>query len=58
LDLKGRKTDHGENCIRMNLIVCILHPILIIRVIKSRRIRWTGQGFGWEAGREETTRKT
>jgi hypothetical protein len=23
----------------------------IVRVIKSRRMRWTGQGFGWEAGR-------
>jgi hypothetical protein len=42
----------------------------IVRVIKSRRMRWTGhvarmregerclQGFGWESGREETTGKT
>jgi hypothetical protein len=41
----------------------------IVRVIKSRRMRWAGhvvrtgegrclQGFGWEARRDETTRKT
>jgi hypothetical protein len=45
----------------------------IVRVIKSRRIRWAGhvacmgegrggerclQGFGWEARRQETTGKT
>jgi hypothetical protein len=40
----------------------------IVRVIKSRRMRWAGhvarmgemclQGFGWEARREETTGKT
>jgi hypothetical protein len=41
----------------------------IIRVIKSRRMRWAGhmarmgrgevfQGFGWEARRQETTGKT
>jgi hypothetical protein len=42
----------------------------IVRVIKSRRMRWTGhvacigggerclQGFGWEARRQETTGKT
>jgi hypothetical protein len=42
----------------------------IVRVIKSRRMRWTGhvtrmgegrgvlQGFGWDARREETTGKT
>jgi hypothetical protein len=29
LDLKGRKTDHGENCLKMNLITCILHLILL-----------------------------
>jgi hypothetical protein len=26
--LKGRKTDHGENCIMMNFTACILHRIL------------------------------
>jgi hypothetical protein len=31
LDLKGRKTDHAENCITY-----------IVRVIKSRIIRWAG----------------
>jgi hypothetical protein len=36
LDLKGRKTDRGENCIMMNFIVCI------VRVIKSRRLTWAG----------------
>jgi hypothetical protein len=40
----------------------------IVRVIKSRRMRWAGhvacmgerclQGFGWEAQRQETTAKT
>jgi hypothetical protein len=40
----------------------------IVRVIKSRRLRWTVQvarmgekclqGFGWEARRQETTGKT
>jgi hypothetical protein len=42
----------------------------IVRVIKSRRMRWVGhvarigegrgwlQGFGWEARRQETTGKT
>jgi hypothetical protein len=29
LDLKGRKTDHGENCIMMNFTACILHRILL-----------------------------
>jgi hypothetical protein len=27
--LKGRKTDHGENCIMMNFTACILHRILL-----------------------------
>jgi hypothetical protein len=29
LDLKGRKTDRGENCIMMNFTACILHRILL-----------------------------
>jgi hypothetical protein len=29
LDLKGRKTDSGENCIMMNFTACILHGILL-----------------------------
>jgi hypothetical protein len=29
LELKGRKMDHGENCIMMNFITCILHQILL-----------------------------
>jgi hypothetical protein len=40
LDLKGRKMDHGENCIM------ILHSLYyspnIVRVIKSKRMRWAG----------------
>jgi hypothetical protein len=41
LDLKGKKTDHGENRIMMNFTTCILHRILFW-VIKSRRLRWAG----------------
>jgi hypothetical protein len=41
LDLKGRKTDHGENCIMMNFAACI-SLLNIVRVIKSRRMRWAG----------------
>jgi hypothetical protein len=29
LDIKGRKTNDGENCIMMNFIACILHRILL-----------------------------
>jgi hypothetical protein len=29
LDLKGRKTDRGENCIMMNFTACILHRIFL-----------------------------
>jgi hypothetical protein len=28
-DLKGRKTNRGENCIMMNVMACILHLILL-----------------------------
>jgi hypothetical protein len=45
LDLKGRKTDHGENCIMMNYITCI------VRVIKSRRMGWAGHVARMEEGR-------
>jgi transcription termination factor 2 len=37
LDLKGKKMVHGENCIMMNFTACN-----IVRVIKSRRMRWAG----------------
>jgi hypothetical protein len=46
LDLKGRKTVRGENCITINIIAFILHRKL------SRRMRWAvhvarmGQGRG------------
>jgi hypothetical protein len=29
LDIKGRNTDHAENCIMMNFTACILHRILL-----------------------------
>jgi hypothetical protein len=41
LDLKGRKTDRGENFIMMNFTACILYEN-IVRVIKSRRMSLTG----------------
>jgi hypothetical protein len=57
--LHGRKTDRGENCVMMNFITCSSPNI--VRVIKSRRMRWTGHvawgrgevftGFSWEARR-------
>jgi hypothetical protein len=51
LDLKERKTYRGENCIMMNFTasssLCnFLHDTSsspnIVRVIKSRRMRWAG----------------
>jgi hypothetical protein len=33
--------DHGENCIMINFTACIYLPN-IVRVIKSRRMRWAG----------------
>jgi hypothetical protein len=41
LDLKGRKMDRGENCIMMNFHNLYSSPN-IVRVIKSRRMRWAG----------------
>jgi hypothetical protein len=29
LDIKGRKTDHGEKCIMKYFTICILHRILL-----------------------------
>jgi hypothetical protein len=40
-----RKMDHGENCIMMNFITCIL-------LIKSRRMRWAGHVACIGEGRE------
>jgi hypothetical protein len=40
-----RKTDRGENCIMMNFTACI------IRVIKSRRMRWAGHVARMKEGR-------
>jgi hypothetical protein len=39
LDLKGRKTDHGENCIMVNFMACICLQNNFW-VIKPRRMRW------------------
>jgi hypothetical protein len=50
--LKGRKTDRGENCIMMNLRHSLYSTCNIVRVIKSRRMRWVehvarmGEGRG------------
>jgi hypothetical protein len=41
LDLKGRKTDRGENCIIDELHDLYSSPN-IVRVIKSVRMRWAG----------------
>jgi hypothetical protein len=41
LNIKGKKTDLGENCIMMNFTACILH-IILSRVIKWRRMRGAG----------------
>jgi len=38
LDLKGRRTDHGENCITMSFMACSLHLIL------SRSLYQGGRG--------------
>jgi hypothetical protein len=40
LDLKERRTDHGENCIMTNFIDCAN----IISVFKSWWMRWAGLG--------------
>jgi hypothetical protein len=40
LDLKGKKMDHGENCIMVNFITG--SSLTIVRVIKSGRMRWAG----------------
>jgi hypothetical protein len=44
LDLKGIKTDRGENYIMLKFIACILlySSSNIVRVVKSRRMRWAG----------------
>jgi hypothetical protein len=34
--------ESGENCIMRSFITCTLCHIYIIRMIKSRRIRWAG----------------
>jgi hypothetical protein len=51
LDLKGRKTDRGENCIIMNFMTCVSSPNTVT-MIKSRRMRWAGHAahMGKERG--------
>jgi hypothetical protein len=41
LDLKGRKTDHEENYI-MTKFISLYYSPSIVRMIKSRRMRWAG----------------
>jgi hypothetical protein len=41
MDLKGRKTDRGENCM-MNFTACILPSSNIFRVIKLRMMMCAG----------------
>jgi hypothetical protein len=41
LDLKARKTDRGENCIMMNFR-SLYSSTNIVRLIKSRKVRWVG----------------
>jgi hypothetical protein len=41
LDLKGRKMDHGENCIMIELHSLYSTPNIVM-VIKSRRMGWAG----------------
>jgi hypothetical protein len=47
LDLKGRKTDRGENCIMMNFTAVILYRILLGWLNEGG---WGGQGM-WHAWR-------
>jgi hypothetical protein len=58
LDLKGRKTDWRK--LHNDELHSLYSSQNIVRVIKSRRVRWEGhaaymvmclQGFGWEAQR-------
>jgi hypothetical protein len=63
LDLKGRKTDHGKK-LRNDELHSLYCSGNIVRVIKSRRMRWAGhvarigggegclECFGWEARRK------
>jgi hypothetical protein len=55
-------TEGGENCVMNSSLICTLHQYYnIIRMIRSKRIRWVGacsthsadercvQNFGWQA---------
>jgi hypothetical protein len=50
LDLKGRKTDHGENCVMMKLHSLYSSPN-IVTVTKSSRMRWAGHAARMWEGR-------
>ena len=43
------RIENGESLTVRNFIVCTIH--LIVRVIKSRRLRWTGHVTRMEEGR-------
>jgi hypothetical protein len=64
-----REEDGSWRKLHNNELHSLYSTLNIVRVIKSRRMRWGGtcgthgegkrclQGFGWEARRQETTRK-
>jgi hypothetical protein len=56
LDLKGRRTDRGENFIMMNFTAS--PNIVSVIKLRGRGEERCLQSFGWEARREETTGKT
>jgi hypothetical protein len=53
LDLKGRKTDSGENCVMMKFTTCIIHLILL-EWLNQRG--WGGQNMWHTWGRGEVFR--
>ena len=46
---RGMRMESGEDSTMRNFIVCTVH--LIVRVIKSRRLRWAGHVARMEEGR-------
>jgi hypothetical protein len=62
-----REEDGSWRKLHSDEIHSLYSPPNIVRVIKSRRMRWAGEGrgvyrclegFGWESRRQETTGKT
>jgi hypothetical protein len=37
---RSNREEDGENYIMSSFIICNLYPLVIIRVVKSRRMRW------------------